>query len=168
MDTKLVEQLKNTLDLKPLPEEGGYYTETYRSEDILSQDVLPGKYNSSRVLSTAIFYLLTPDSHSSLHKLPGDEVYHFYLGDPVELLQLHPNGSAELTILGQDFFDGMKLQAVVPGGTWQGARLKDGGTYALLGTTMAPGFDFQDFEAGHAAKLAEIYPQYADLISSLS
>lgn len=169
MDKKdLVSKLKNELGLEPLPQEGGFYRETYRSELKLPADVLPSLYQSPRSASTAIYYLLTPDTCSALHKLPGDEVYHFYLGDPVELLQLYPDGTGEVIVLGERIFDGMKLQAVVPGGTYQGARLKEGGSYALLGTTMAPGFEFEDFRPGDVSRLSDRYPEYAELITALN
>lgn len=168
MDNKnIVKQIKKRFNLKPLPQEGGFYRETYRSNIELPEDILPISYKKTRIISTAIFYLLTPETHSVMHKLPGDEVYHFYLGDPVELLQLHPDGSADISILGQKIFKGMKVQQVVPGGTWQGARLQGGGTYALLGTTMAPGFEFKDFERGDTKDLSENYPTHSDIIKEL-
>lgn len=163
-----IDKLKTQLNLQPLPEEGGFYCETYRSSKKLPNSVLTSEYDDARSLSTAIFYLLTPDTHSALHKLPGDEVYHFYLGDPVELLLLHPDGTGELVTLGQKIFNGMELQQVVPGGTFQGARLSDGGSYALLGTTMAPGFEFKDFTPGDYDELVEAYPQYKQMIGELT
>lgn len=166
MDT--IDKIKNQLGLQPLPQEGGFYCETYRSEEQLPITVLPDSYGGQRSLSTAIFYLLTPETHSALHKLPGDEMYHFYLGDPVELLLLHPDGTGELVTLGQEIFNGMELQQVVPGGTFQGARLSDGGSYALLGTTMAPGFEFKDFTPGDYDELVEAYPQYKQMIGELT
>src|SRR5207245_2095434 len=103
---------------------------------------LPARYGTDRWAGTAIYYLLTPDTFSALHRLPTDEVYHFYLGDPVEMLQLWPDGSGRVGTLGQDVRAGQLLQVIVPRGVWQGSRLRPGGAFALLGTTMAPGFDF--------------------------
>ncbi|MBI5853784.1 MAG: cupin domain-containing protein [Nitrospirae bacterium] len=143
------------LGLKPLPLEGGYYTESYRSAEVIGPDVA-GCRQGRRALSTAIFYLLTPDTCSRLHRLASDEIYHFYLGDPVELLQLLPDGTGRVVTLGPKVFDGMHLQAVVPRGLWQGARLRRGGRFALLGTTMAPGFDFSDCEMGDRQALLEL------------
>ena len=112
--------------------------------------------------------MLTPDTLSALHRLRGDEVYHFYLGDPVEMLQLKPDGTGEAVLLGQNIASGMRLQHVVPGGTWQGSRLAPGGKFALTGNTMAPGFDPQDYEPGKRAELIAQYPQYSALITWLT
>ena len=163
-----VEYLMKHLALRPLPEEGGYYAETYRAAVELSGDGLPPVYKGSRPAGTAIYYLLTPDTFSALHRLPGDEIYHFYLGDPVDLLLFHPDGRGETVTLGQDLEAGMRLQTVAPGDAWQGSRLRDGGRFALLGTTMAPGFVFEDFELGDRKKLLEQYPGFADEIAALT
>ncbi len=103
-----------------------------------------------------------------MHRLRGDEIFHFYLGDPVELLQIAADGRGEVFILGQDIVAGMRLQHVVPGGTWQGSRLRAGGKYALLGTTVAPGFDFQDFEIGNREELAAEFAQFGEIIRQLT
>ena len=152
------------LDLAPLEIEGGYFRETYRSN--ASANI--GVGGVERSLSTAIYYLHTPDTFSALHKLPGDEVYHFYLGDPVELLMLHPDGSSEVVILGTDLAAGHRPQCLMPGGSWQGSRLVMRGKVALIGTTMAPGFDYNDFTAGERALLIEQYPTQATLITALT
>jgi predicted cupin superfamily sugar epimerase len=162
------EELIGLLDLKPLPREGGFYRETYRSADHLDVRVLPGRYQSAKSASTTMYYLLTPAVHSALHRLPTDEVYHFYLGDPVELLLLHPAGTGRVLELGPDLRAGQQPLFVVPRGIWQGSRLKAGGTVALMGTTVAPGFDFGDFEAGDVAALAGQYPAHADMIRALA
>jgi hypothetical protein len=146
---RLIEQL----GLEPHPEEGGWFRETYRSAGSFE----PGDpYGGRRSVSTAIFYLLTPDTFSALHRLPGDELFHFYLGDPVHMLLLHPDGDVERIVLGPGV-ERMRVQQVVPGGTWQGSRLAPGGAWALLGTTMAPGFEPGDYEAG-TPELARAYP----------
>jgi predicted cupin superfamily sugar epimerase len=92
-----------------------------------------------RDASTAIYYLLTPDTFSAMHRLPGDELFHFYLGDPVEMLQLRPDGVVQHVVIGNDLAAGMQPQVIVAGGVWQGCRLRDGGRVALMGTTMSPG-----------------------------
>jgi predicted cupin superfamily sugar epimerase len=162
------EQIRDFFKMQPLPVEGGYFAETYRSPLTLPREVLPFSYPGDRAMATAIYYLLTPDSFSAVHKLRGDETYHFYLGDPVEMLQLKPDGTGGAILLGQDIAAGMRLQHTVPGGTWQGSRLVPGGKFALLGTTMAPGFDPQDYEAGSREKLAALYPKHAALIALLT
>ena len=158
-----VEEIKSLLNLKPHPEEGGYFAETYRS-----QQHLPEGGESKRTLATAIYYLLTPDTFSEMHRLPADEVFHFYLGDPVEMLQLLPDGSGKVITLGSDLLNGMYPQIIVLKGVWQGARLLPGGKFALLGTTMSPGFEFADYESGKRDVLVELYPQFRDLISILT
>ena len=129
---------------------------------------LPDPYPGDRAAGTAIYYLLTPDTFSALHRLPGDEIFHFYLGDPVEMLQLKPDGSGEVVVLGHDIAAGMRPQHVVPGGVWQGSRLRAGGSYALLGTTMSPGFDYNDYESGTRESLTQLYPQHSAMIASLT
>ncbi|HXX02644.1 MAG TPA: cupin domain-containing protein [Candidatus Acidoferrales bacterium] len=156
------------LKLEPLVAEGGFFAETYRSAHRLPKGALSNCYPGERSQSTAIYYLLTPETFSAMHRLRGDEVYHFYLGDPVEMLKLKPDGSAEALLLGQDIGGGMRLQQVVCGGTWQGLRLAPGGSFALMGTTMAPGFDPADFELGRREELSAAYPAYAPLIAMLT
>lgn len=163
-----VAELKALLKLKPLAMEGGYFAETYRSAETIAPSGLPSRYREARSFATAIYFLLTPDTFSALHRLPTDETYHFYLGDAVELLQLHPDGSGTLTILGHDLLNGMWPQLTVPKGIWQGSRLRQGGHYALMGTTMAPGFDERDFEGGDRQVLFEGYPAFHDLILALT
>ena len=156
------------LSLAPLPGEGGYFRETYRSPLVIPAEVLPPLYTGPRNAGTAIYYLLTPETTSRIHRLPGDEVFHFYLGDPVEMLHLHPDGKAGCFIIGNDLERGMRPQVVVPAGVWQGSRLVAGGRFALLGTTMAPGFEFDDFDAGDRAILLGQFPEQADLIRALT
>jgi predicted cupin superfamily sugar epimerase len=148
------------LDLRPLAREGGYYRETYRSGQLAP--------NRDRSLCTAIYYLLTPVTCSALHRLSGDEIFHFYLGDPVSMLQLRPDGTGQVVTLGSDVLAGQTPQVIVAAGVWQGSWLASGGAYALLGTTMAPGFDFADYEAGDRAGLTRAYPEFAELIARLT
>jgi uncharacterized protein len=157
------EEIMKALKMEPHPVEGGFFAETYRSVGNVPRQELPG-YPGARSLSTAIYYLLTPGTISAMHRVRGDEMFHFYLGDPVEMLQLHPDGSGDTVVLGQDILRGMKLQHVVAGGVWQGSRLRDGGQFALLGTTMAPGFEYEDYETGHRAALVAQFPAFAEMI----
>ena len=117
---------------------------------------------------TAIFYLLRGSSFSHLHRLSGDELYHFYLGDPVELTELLPDGSVRTTTLGSGITHGECLQHLVPAGNWQGSRLKEGGSWALLGTTMCPGYRQDMYEHGDRAKLLRQYPSERDSILRLT
>jgi predicted cupin superfamily sugar epimerase len=155
------------LDLKPQPDEGGYYRETYRSADRLPAAVLP-RFAQEKLLATVIYYLLTPDTFSALHRLPADEVYHFYLGDPVHMLQLWPDGSGRIETIGTDLAAGQRPQLVVPHGVWQGSHLAPGGAFALLGCTVAPAFDFADYEGADRAALIRAYPDHAELIRQLT
>jgi predicted cupin superfamily sugar epimerase len=129
-----------------------------------SAERLPG----NRALSTAIYFLLTQDSFSAMHRLASDEIWHFYLGDPVQMLQLPEHGEGRILTLGTDLAAGVRPQVIVPRGTWQGACLLPGGRFALLGATMAPGFDFADFELAQREWLLVAYPQFTELICALT
>lgn len=157
------------LGLTPHPAEGGWFRETWRSPETLAPSALDSRYGGSRSAGTAIYYLLTTNSVSALHRLKTDEVFHFYLGDPVEMLQLFPNGGSEILTLGQDILNGQRLQATVPAWTWQGSRLLPGGRFALLGCTVAPGFDYADYE--HALDLEALlngWPNQSNRIQALA
>jgi predicted cupin superfamily sugar epimerase len=162
-----VEALCRILGLVPHPVEGGYFAETYRSVEQLPASGLPSRYGAARAASTAIYYLLTPDTFSAMHRLASDEIFHFYLGDPVEMLHLHPDGSHRVLVIGPDLEAGQRPQVIVPRHIWQGARLIPGGHYALLGTTVAPGFDYIDYETAPRAALLASHPAAKDLIPAL-
>jgi len=164
----IADQIISLFNLKPHPEEGGYFVETYRSSETISRNALPSRYKGVRNFGTAIYYLLTPGTFSAIHRLQSDEIFHFYLGDPVEMLQLWPDGSAKVLILGADILNGMQPQGIVPRGVWQGARLLKDGKFALLGTTVSPGFEFADYESGHRDELVKSYPKYREWIIALT
>jgi len=155
------------LNLQPHPGEGGFFVETYRSKNEIQQDFLPLRYKSERAFSTAIYYLITSDSFSGLHKLQTDEIFHFYLGAPLETLLLYPNGESKIVTIGNDLMAGHSPQVVVPRDVWQGSYLPHG-EFALLGTTMSPGFDIKDFEIGQREILLEKYPTQSELIKKLT
>lgn len=159
------EQVIRTLQLEKHPMEGGYFLETYRSKEIVTD-----KLRGERSYSTAIYYMLTgePGIFSEMHRLNIDEVFHFYLGDPVEMLFLYPDGSGKQVILGAGLENGMRPQVVVPAGVWQGARMLPGGKFALMGTTVAPGFEYTDYLSGGQKELVDLYPQFNDLITTLT
>jgi predicted cupin superfamily sugar epimerase len=154
--------------MKSLPGEGGYYVETYRASEKISETALPARYIGERNFSTAILYLLTSDTFSALHRVKSDEVFHFYLGDPVTMLQLHPEGSSEVITLGRDVLNGQRVQVTVPKNSWQGSFLNQGGDFALMGTTIAPGFEFADFEPACREELLKQYPNQRRLIVRLT
>ena len=162
------EELKRLLGLVPLAPEGGHFAETYRSPVSLPAGAIGGAWTAPRALATAIYYLLTPGTCSALHRLRSDEIFHFYLGDPVEMLQLPPGGEGRIVVLGTDLVSGMRPQVVVPAGVWQGMRLRPGGGLALLGTTVSPGFDPRDLEIGERGALTAAFPNFQDRIAALS
>ncbi len=163
-----VDELKRLLGLEPLPGEGGWFAETYRARESLPPGALGPGWPGPRSLATAIYYLLTPESFSALHRLRADEIFHFYLGDPVEMLQLWPDGSGRTVMLGTDLAAGIRPQVVVPAGVWQGSRLVPGGSLALLGSTVSPGFDLADCEAGSRETLLAAYPAFRQSIAALT
>jgi predicted cupin superfamily sugar epimerase len=155
MDPAGAEDVVRDLGLEPLPGEGGFYRETFRATLRV-----PTPWGE-RAASTAMLYLLTPDSWSALHRLRCDEVWSFHAGDPVEMLLLPPGGPGKEVVLGAGLRGGMRLQQAVPAGTWQGARLRPGGRWALLGTVCAPGFEFEDRESPDPGALAAEFPGWA-------
>jgi len=156
------------LSLVPLEPEGGHFRETYRSTLEIPGEGLRGVYAGARSASTAIYYLLTPSTHSAIHRVVSDEIFHHYLGDPVEMLQLMPDGSGTTVVIGADLESGMRPQVVVPGNAWQGCRLLPGGRFALMGTTVAPGFDYDDFELASREFLLRDFPAHAEMIRDLT
>ena len=123
---------------------------------------------ANRVAATAIYFLITPDDFSALHRLRGDELWHFYLGDPVDLALIHPDGEVTTLRIGHDLVNGERPQALAPGGSWLGCSLVPGGAWALMGTTMTPGFDPADFELADRDHLTAQFPHAADLIARLT
>lgn len=146
------------LNLIPLPEEGGLFNETFRSRYTVKVEY-DGKV-VERKAGTCIYYLVTPDDFSAMHKVQGEEIFHFYLGDPVEMVQLTENGSKKI-IIGNNLSEGELPQVVVPAGVWQGTRLCEGGKFALLGCTVSPGFEYEDFTIAGREELTKLYPQCA-------
>jgi predicted cupin superfamily sugar epimerase len=162
------EEVIRRLQLVPHPCEGGFFRETYRAQLTIPASALSNDYSGDRRASTAIYFLLTADTFSEMHRLPTDEIFHFYLGDSVEMLQLHPGEKGEIIRLGADLTAGEQPQVLAPGGTWQGSRLAPGGSWALLGTTVAPGFEFADYTSGRRHELIAMYPEFAEMIAALT
>lgn len=156
------------LHLEPLVVEGGYYRQTWRADESVDASALPSRYLNAKPFASAIYFLLHGDNFSALHRLLTDEIYHFYLGDPVEMLLLYPSGESEIVRLGPNLEAGEHVQLVVPRGVWQGSRLRTIDNFALLGTTMAPAFDPADFELGRREELLRTYPDRASLIRALT
>jgi len=162
------QQIIDALGLQPHPEEGGYFAETHRSLEMIPKGALPDRYDGDRCCGTAIYYLLTPDTFSHMHILKTDEIFHFYMGDPCEMVQLHPDGSGEIITFGSDILEGQTPQLLVPGGTWQGMWLKEGGEYALMGCTVSPGFEYVDYSHGSREELTRQYPDFSEAIRRLT
>ncbi|MFP5235820.1 MAG: cupin domain-containing protein [Acidobacteriota bacterium] len=155
-------EIKQLLNLEPHPREGGSFRQTYKSA--LTLDAPQGP----RSAGTAIYYLLETGTFSEMHVLDSDEIFHFYLGDPVEMLQLWPSGESKVIRLGQDLANGEQVQVQVPGGVWQGTRLIGNGKVALLGCTVTPGFEYADYRSGACAELAAKWPQQKERIRALT
>ena len=155
-------EIKALLQLEPHPVEGGSFRRTYTSPGTVE---LP---RGVRAQGTAIYYLLEPGTFSEMHCLASDEVFHFYLGDPVEMLQLYEDGRSAHFVLGPDLAAGQHVQLVVPAGVWQGTRLVGDGKVALLGCTVTPGFDFADYRSASFDELAVRWPKEAEMIRRLT
>ena len=163
-------KLINHLGMEKIPVEGCWFKLTYTSTDRIAAVALPTRYGSPRPAGGAIYALVTREDFSALHKLKTDEVWHFYAGDPIELLLLHPDGRSEVFVLGSDVLAGQQPQFTVPAGAWMGARpvAKGPEAYGFFGTTMAPGFDYADFEPGYRDELQQEYPAQRELIGKLT
>jgi predicted cupin superfamily sugar epimerase len=152
-----VAELIAALALRPHPE-GGFFAETYRS----------ARNTGDRSLSTAIYFLLTAENPSRMHRVASDEIWHFYCGDPLEMLQIHPDGSSAVLAIGPNLAVGQRPQVLVPAGVWQGVWVAAGGRYALAGATVVPGFDFADFEMADRTALRALCPSRAELSDELT
>ena len=165
----LAGQVIKALGLRPHPIEGGFFRETYRSAESIPASSLPSAHlaRADRSFGTAIYYLLTADTFSEMHRLPTEEVFHLYLGGPARMLLLFPDGQGREVEIGSDVLAGQQPQVIVPPGVWQGTRLEPGVDFALMGATMAPGFDYADYEQGRS-DLIDQYPAYSEVIRKLT
>jgi predicted cupin superfamily sugar epimerase len=154
-------------ELQPHPE-GGYFRQTYKSQGAIAHNALPAAYDGGRAYATMIYYLLPKGAKSHLHRLHSDEMWHFYLGGPMHVAQIHADGREETVTLGQDIVRGEQLQSVVPAGTWFGAYPAEGTEYSFVGCTVAPGFEFADFELAEREALLRQYPHARRIIELLT
>ncbi len=161
-----IEFLKEKLDLKNHPE-GGYFKETYRSTEKIGGDRI-SEFPSGRSFWTAIYYLLEGKQVSKFHRIKSDETWHFYEGTPATIHIIHPDGLYEARYLGSNLDSGNEYQHVVPANSWFGVSIDDTDGYLLAGCTVAPGFDFNDFEMGDAYKLKQAFPEHKEIIESLT
>jgi uncharacterized protein len=138
----------------------GFVAETYRSRQHIPQQALPAAYDGSRSFASVLYFMVTPDAQIRLHRIRSDQMYHYYLGEPLEVLLLYPDGTGEITVMGSDPTAGMRPQLLIPGGTFHISRLRAGSAFALLGTTEWPGFEPSDLELGDPDKLMAEYPTF--------
>jgi uncharacterized protein len=162
-----IENIIRTLQLKAHPE-GGYFRETYRSRGTISSEELGKKYSGKRNFSTCIYFLLTSESFSVFHRIIQDEAWHFYDGSPLILHMISKEGGYSKVTIGRNFEMGEIPQFVVPGGTWFAAEVSIKDSFSLLGCTVAPGFDFADFEMGRRDELMAVFPEYGEVIRALT
>ncbi|RPE09685.1 cupin domain-containing protein [Chitinophaga lutea] len=148
--------------------EGGSFCETYRAPLIIAQDALPDTFAGARPASTAIYFLLEDGDFSAFHRIAADEMWHFYDGQTLHIYEIKPDGSLHVHRLGRDVAQGEQLQVVIPAGSWFASSVEETGGFALTGCTVAPGFDFADFELAGREELSQQYPQHAGLIALLT
>lgn len=140
-----IKELVQKFDLLPHPE-GGFYKEVYRSEGVIAQSQLGHQFSGDRNYCTSIYFLLTSANFSGFHRIKQDEVWHFYQGSPLQIHVIHPNGNYELHRIGFDLAENLTPQFVVPAGAWFASCVENANDFSLVGCTVAPGFDFDDFE----------------------
>jgi predicted cupin superfamily sugar epimerase len=158
--------LIDNFNLLPHPE-GGYYRETYRSSELISQTGLPARFPGERAFATAIYFLLETGNFSAFHRIKSEECWHFYAGDALHVHAIHPDGQYELIKLGNDIEKGETFQAVIPLGAWFASETAAGGNFSFVGCTVAPGFDFADFELAKREELSALFPGSGLLIEKL-
>ena len=169
MERLTADDVKQLLGLRPHPREGGWFVRVYEASEMISpENFADDRYDGPRRTGTAIYYLLEPETFSEMHVLESDEIFHHYAGDPVEMLQLFPDGTGRKVILGGDLTAGQQVQTVVPRGVWQGSRLVSGGKVALLGCTVSPGFEYEDYESGNRADLTRAWEEWTEAIAKLT
>jgi len=155
------------LKLQPHPE-GGFFAETYRSTELISRNHLPARYRGDRAFATGIYFLVEGGQFSSLHRIQSDELWHFHTGTRLTVHAIDPQGGLHTIHLGPDAEQGEVFQAVVPAGYWFGSVVEETNGFALVGCTVAPGFDFADFELARRDDLTILFPQHRTLIEKLT
>lgn len=161
-----IKQLIANYQLQPHPE-GGWYKETYKSSEQIPSAALPVRFGSGRTFSTAIYFLLEQGNFSTFHKIKSDECWHFYAGEALEIFVIQHNGNLEIIRLGSNILNGELFQFVVPANCWFASRPAKNSAYSFVGCTVAPGFDFADFELAVASELLASYPAHAAIIHEL-
>ena len=170
MDAIITDKIRiyvDRLSLQPHPE-GGYYARTYESDLRLTKESLPSEFNGDRLVSTAIYFLLPGNQYSAFHRIKSDELWHYYDGCGLCICVIHPDGRGEQLWLGKDMDRGFSFQHVVPAGSWFASKPVKVDDFTLCGCTVAPGFDFADFEMADRDTLLNAYPQHKKWIDDLS
>lgn len=162
-----IKKLVATFNLLPHPE-GGFYKETYRSDGVIRKDALPKNFSGDRNYATAIYFLLTSENFSAFHKIEQDEIWHFYDGSPLYVHVIDKEGNYTRHEVGIDIDAGQVPQLVVPAGCWFASSVKEEDSYSFVGCTVAPGFDFADFELANYETLAQEYPKHKEIIKKLT
>ena len=164
---EIVQHYVEKLEMQPHPE-GGYYASTYRSKENIPVSALPARFPGDRLFSTAIYFLLSGHQFSAFHRIKSDELWHFYDGCGLEIFVIEPNGTGNVLRLGRDLNHGFAFQQLVPAGSWFASRPIDPESFCLVGCTVAPGFDFQDFELAEKETLLQEFPQHQHWIETLT
>lgn len=162
----IIDTIVNQLNLTPHPE-GGFYKETYRSNHIIAKDALYDEFTGDRNYCTAIYFLLTSDNFSAFHRIKQDELWHFYEGSPLSVHVINASGNYTKHKIGK-LIDGLQPQLLVPKGSWFASDIDDLESYALVGCTVSPGFDFDDFEMAERTNLIKAYPKHKTIIEHLT
>ncbi len=155
------------LNLNKHPE-GGYFGEIYRSTETVTKSALPKRYSGERSFLTSIYFLITSKDTSNFHRLKSDEIWHFYLGDPLSVHILHKKTGYSRVTLGKDPEQGQVFQAIIKKGYWFGATVDKPDSYSLVGCTVAPGFDFDDFELARREDLLNEFAEYKEIVAQLT
>jgi len=148
--------------------EGGSFREIYRAEHILPKEVLKPGHNGERAVSTSIYFLLEYGQFSAFHRIASDELWHHYEGTALCIYEIQTDGKLIKHLLGKDFDNGERPQVIIPAGSWFGSRVEEESGYTLCGCTVAPGFDFADFELADKVQLIQQYPQHDSIINELT
>jgi hypothetical protein len=162
----ITNQLIQKYNLEPHPE-GGWYKQTYKSNEEIPADALPERFGASRAFSTAIYFLLEKGNFSAFHRIKSDECWHFYAGDPLFIYIIEQTGELKIVSLGSNYEKGQSFQYVVPANCWFASRPAPGSEYCFVGCTVSPGFEFEDFELADAIELSVMYPQHKSIIIEL-
>jgi predicted cupin superfamily sugar epimerase len=159
-------QLIQHYELQPHPE-GGWYKETYRSNEHIAASALPARFDGNRAFSTAIYFLLEKNNFSAFHRIKSDECWHFYAGDTLLIYVIQQDGALDIIKLGSDLSKGEFFQYVVPANCWFASKPAPLSLFCFVGCTVSPGFDFADFELANAKVLSSLYPMHKNIISEL-